>query len=99
MADGSGEPEKGTEELCTANEDPVTGGCQPKGIGDFFQGVGTGSADFRVRDMGAYPLHGTSPGNFSTWGCAADNGKTAKEIGRGGLVITTSIGRNGGGGI
>ena len=84
LVGGSGEPEEGAEELGMADEDSGTGGGQPKDLRGVFQGGETGGADFRVRDVCAEPLHGTGPWKFSTWGCTADNGDTAKETGGGG---------------
>ena len=55
LAGVSGEPEEGAEYLGTADEDTGIGGCQPKGLGDIFQGGGTVGAYFRVRDVGADP--------------------------------------------
>ena len=49
--------------------------------------------------MGANPPHGTGPGKFSTQGRAADHGETAKETEGGGMGISTTGVRNGGGGL
>ena len=99
LAGVSGEPEEGAEYLGTADEDPGIGGCQPKGIGGIFQGGGTFGASFWVRDVGADPPHGTGPGKISTRGSKADNREKAEEMGGRGLVIPTTGGSGGGGGI
>ena len=83
----------------TAVEDPGTVGCQPKGLGDVFQGSGTCGADFRVGDVGADPLIGTGPGTLSTQGCKADNREKSEDTGGRGMGILTSGDSNGGGGL
>ena len=64
LVGGSGETEEGAEELVTSDKDPETGGCQPKGLGDGFQGGGTGGAAFWVGDVGADPRTGRALGRF-----------------------------------
>ena len=75
------------------------GGCQPKGIGDVLQGGSTGGADIRVGGVGDDPPHGTGPGNLPKRGRKEDNGETSKETGGGGLVMPSTGGSYGGGGI
>ena len=49
--------------------------------------------------MGANPLHGTGTGKLSTWVRKADNGDTSEDTGGVGMEITTTGGRDGGGGL
>ena len=49
--------------------------------------------------MDADPPHGTGPGKLSTRGCKSDNREKAEEMGGRGLVIPTTGGSCGGGGI
>ena len=58
----------------------VREGAKPR-VSGIFQGGGTGSADFRIRDVGFDPPHGMGPGKLSTRGCKAENKETAKETG------------------
>ena len=87
------------KELGTAEEDSGTGGCQPKGLGDFLQGGVTGGADIWVGDMGDDLLNRTSPGKPPTRGRKANNREAEKNMGGGGMLIPTAGGSNGGGGI
>ena len=50
------------EELGTDGRDNGTGGIYPTGIGDIFQGGGTGGTPIRLRDVGDEPLHVQGPG-------------------------------------
>ena len=56
MAGVGRELSKGAEEVGRDDEDTGTGGHQPTGIRDVFQGGGTGSSFIMVRDMRADPL-------------------------------------------
>ena len=80
----------------TSDADSGTGGGQPKGLQDVFQGGGTGGYDFGVGDVGVEPPHGTGPGKFSTQGCTADNWDISEEMGVWGLVIPAAGNINGG---
>ena len=68
-----------------------------QGSWGFFQGGGTGGADFRVRDVGTESPHVKGPGKISTQGRKADNRETAKDMGGGGIGISTAGVINGGG--
>ena len=83
------------EELDMSDNDPGTGGCHPKGLGDFFQGGGTGGAAFWVGDMGSERLHGMVPWKIPTRGCMADNREIDKETVGGGMGTPTAGGING----
>ena len=63
------------------------------------QDGGPGGASFQVGDVGADPPHETGPGDFSTQGRKVDKMETFKDTGGGGLVIPTTGGINGGGGL
>ena len=75
------------------------GGYQSKGIGDVFQGGGTGGDAIWVVDEGAEPPHGTGTRKLPTWGWKVYNRDTAKEKRGGGLIIPTNGGSNGRGRI
>ena len=80
-----------------ADEDTGTGGGQPKGIRDVFQGVITGNVAFSDQRRGCLPPAWMVPDRFSSQGCTADHIETYGETGGGGIVIPTTGDSNVGG--
>ena len=87
------------EDLGTSGKDSGTGGHQPKGLGDVFQGGSAGGYFIQVVDVGADPLHGTGPGKLPAQGFQADNAEADGAMGGCGLGVPTAGDSNGGGGF
>ena len=83
----------------TVGENSGTGGHQPKGVGDFFQGGIEGGSIIWFRDVGADPPHGTGPGKFPAQGIQEDNREEAEMTGGWGLGVPTAEDSDGGGGF
>ena len=82
-----------------ASEDSGTGGIQPKGIVDVFQGDSAGSYFIWVRDVGAEPPHGTGPRKLPAQVRQANNGDSAEAMGGQKLRLPTAGYSDGGGGF
>ena len=65
------------------------GGGEPKGVGDFIQSCGAGSASFWVVYLGDDPPNGTGHWGVSTQGSYMDHWEVAHVISGRKLVVTT----------
>ena len=99
MAGGGRENLEGAEDLGKDDKDTGTGGRQPTGLGDVFQGGGAGGTPIRVGDVGDDTPHGQGPGDFSSQSLQADYRETAKAMGGWDLGVPTSGDSNAGGGV
>ena len=75
------------------------GGRKTKGVGDFLQGVGTGSTSFWIRDVGDNPSHGRGHWGVSTHRSYMDHWEVSPAVSGWKLVVPTFVDGHVGGGV
>ena len=79
MASGGGKPDKGAEELGTAETDTEQGRGGKENFGELFQGVSSTVAAVWGRDVGVDSKNREGVGIVHAWGRATDYGEKAAE--------------------
>ena len=90
---------EGAEEMGMDGKDYGTGGNQPKGLGDIFQGGSAGGSIIQVGDVGTDPPHGTGPRKLPAQVLQEDNREAYKVTGGWGMGLPTTGDSDGGGGF